>query len=58
MILVSNQGRCQSFVLLSPSQTEVLGGGGGGGGGGRGGGKVNIDLYKQYFTQPVVRKVK
>ena len=54
MILVSNQGRSQSFVLLSPSQIEVLGGGGGG----KGGGKVNIDLYKQYFTQPVVRKVK
>ena len=51
MILVSNQGRSQSFVLLSPSQIEVLGGGGGRG-------KVNIDLYKQYFTQPVVRKVK
>ena len=51
MILVSNQGRSQSFVLLSPSQIEVLGGG-------KGGGKVNIDLYKQYFTQPVVRKVK
>lgn len=53
MILVSNQGRSQSFVVLSPSQIEVLGGGGG-----KGGGKVNIDLYKQYFTQPVVRKVK
>ena len=53
MILVSNQGRSQSFVLLSPR-----GGGGGGVGGGKGGGKVNIDLYKQYFTQPVVRKVK
>ena len=52
MILVSNQGRSQSFVLLSPSQIDVLGGGG------EGGGKVNIDLYKQYFTQPVVRKVK
>ena len=53
MILVSNQGHgSQSFVLLSPSQIEVLGGGG------KGGGKVNIDLYKQYFTQPVVRKVK
>ena len=55
MILVSNQGRSQSYVLLSPSQIEVLGGGGGGG---KGGGKVNIDLYKQYFTQSVVRKVK
>ena len=51
MILVSNQGRSQSFVLLSPSQIEVRGGG-------KGGGKVNIDLYKQYFTQSVVRKVK
>ena len=33
MILVSNQGRSQSFLLLSPSQIEVLGGGGGEGGG-------------------------
>ena len=40
MILVSNQGRSQSFLLLSPSQIEVLGGGGGGGREG----EVNIDL--------------